>query len=354
MSIPQKTYFCAMPWLGLSVSPNGWAHPCCLITHTSFGDLITDDLKTVYNSEMFKTIRLNMMNDVYPTQCDICLKGEKLNGYTLRKTKNNLLAKYVDEALANTDKTTGELSKITIMDTDIRFSNVCNFQCKMCCGRFSSRHNKGKVTPHSTTIFEKTKECFDTVKYCYFAGGEPFLMKETYDTIELLKKRKDFSEIEFGFSTNLSVLKFNNNDVIEVLKGLKKCVVNCSLDGLGEVGEKIRVGSNFEVFKSNIMRVRKETNVGLNVHCVVSRDNVMEIPELIEWVESFKYYNGMLEKNVIGNFSCNFVGGKKDMCIKGMSAEEKRLVNDKYEKWMVGKNGKGCDKLKNIMRYMGK
>ena len=361
--IDKLPFFCVLPWIGLSVSPNGKIHPCCLTTHTEFGDLTKTDLHSAYNSERFKHVRKEMLEGKYPYECSSCIEGEKINGYALRKHKNHLLKTSIPLILENSNIETGSLSKVIIKDTDIRFSNTCNFKCKMCCSIFSSRHavdNKEKIVDHSSEIFEKTKECFNSVELCYFAGGEPFLMDKTYEVIDIISKRADYENIDVGFSTNLSVMQFKDYKTIEVLKKLKKVTLNCSLDGIGAVGEFIREGSNFNTFVDNSRLVKKECpHVKLGLHTVVSIYNVFDIPNMIEWIGNFKNIDsGLFSKPYFNFWSTNFVGGHPEMDIRNLDDENKEAVRSLYRETLKkyeGKNEGGFDftvKLNTILTYI--
>ena len=54
---------CAIPWMHLNFEPNGKVVPCCLTsTHNYFaGDLSTDSIEEIWNSDNMKSLRLQMI-----------------------------------------------------------------------------------------------------------------------------------------------------------------------------------------------------------------------------------------------------------------------------------------------------
>ena len=65
---------CAIPWMHLNFEPNGKVVPCCLTsTHNYFaGDLTTDSIEEIWNSDNMKSLRLQMVNGEEPKICSTC------------------------------------------------------------------------------------------------------------------------------------------------------------------------------------------------------------------------------------------------------------------------------------------
>ena len=78
---------------------------------------------------------------------------------------------------------------------DIRFSNLCNFKCRMCNHDFSSNwyEDMKKIRPQNVretkvlkatdTIVEDLIPHLSKIRSFYFAGGEPLIMPEHYKVL---------------------------------------------------------------------------------------------------------------------------------------------------------------------------
>ena len=79
----QDDKFCPLPWIHLGTHPHGGVTPCCISDMTAgknrarnygkerdkFFNLNDHDINTHMNSDYFKQIRLEMLNDVEPKAC---------------------------------------------------------------------------------------------------------------------------------------------------------------------------------------------------------------------------------------------------------------------------------------------
>lgn len=360
MEFDKLKFFCALPFIGLAVSPNAKIHPCCMTTMFEFGNLNNGDLFSQYNSSMFKKLRLAILNNEIPKECYSCSNGEKTGGYSLRYGKNNGLKNYYKDIEAITNVQTGELSKLLIKDTDIRPSNICNFRCQMC----SSTCSRG----HAHAMDKQTKDCeelilsqinplLDNIDTYHFAGGEPFLMNSTYEVMDHYIKTGN-KKVNIGFSTNLSVIDHKGVCITEWLKKIKQNVtLNVSIDGYGKVCEEQRVGCNFDNLVNNLLKVRKDCpNIKINSHTVVTIINAEWIPEFMEWIMGFKYSNGMFTKNVINKCSFNCLTNPVRLNIIGMSMEKKVQIKNKYMEFIKKYEGVKIDgfNLPNTLNYIMK
>jgi organic radical activating enzyme len=84
---------------------------------------------------------------------------------------------------------------------DIRFSNKCNYKCRICNSDYSTlwydeevklgksvlpSSKEIKVSADELKFWESFKSLLPTVKRLHFAGGEPLFMDEHYATLEHL------------------------------------------------------------------------------------------------------------------------------------------------------------------------
>jgi sulfatase maturation enzyme AslB (radical SAM superfamily) len=106
----------------------------------------------------------------------------------------------VDKMIANTNRETGHNNDFSLKYWDFRFSNICNFKCRM-CGTFASskwaddemaihgQSNNGLMNFRSESredIMNYVDKFIGDVQEIYFAGGEPLIMDEHYIILEKL------------------------------------------------------------------------------------------------------------------------------------------------------------------------
>ena len=360
MELDNLKFFCALPFIGLAVSPNGKIHPCCMTTHSEFGNLNSGDLQGQYNSPMFKKLRLAMLNNEVPKECYSCSNGEKTGGYSLRHGKNNGLKAYYKDIVAMTDMKTGEVSRLLIKDTDIRPSNICNFRCQMCsstCSRGHAHARDKETKDCEELIMAQITPLLDTIDNYHFAGGEPFLMQSTYDILDHYIKTGN-RRVHIGFSTNLSVIEHKGACITGWLKKLpQKVTLNVSIDGYGKVCEEQRVGCNFGKLTANLLKIRKDCpGIHINAHTVVTNINAEWIPEYMEWVMGFKYSNGLFTRSVINKCSFNCLTSPVRLNITGLTLEKKAAIKEKYAEFMKKHAGVkiACFNMQGIFSYITK
>ena len=81
---------CAVPWMHLAFEPSGKVIPCCLTSsHNYFaGDLNTETIDEIWNSENMKNLRKDMIEGREPKVCNKCFDREKVTGESGRVYHN--------------------------------------------------------------------------------------------------------------------------------------------------------------------------------------------------------------------------------------------------------------------------
>jgi radical SAM protein with 4Fe4S-binding SPASM domain len=130
--------FCVLPWVHLNVQPNGDIYPCCMAPYgKSIGNTTDNTLEEIWNGEDMKTIRKEMLVGERPKLCERCFLIEDSGLLSPRNTHNHFFDKDVNELIKDTNPETGHNDKFVLKYWDFRWSNICNFKCRM-CGAFSS------------------------------------------------------------------------------------------------------------------------------------------------------------------------------------------------------------------------
>jgi MoaA/NifB/PqqE/SkfB family radical SAM enzyme len=279
MSTDNKT-FCILPFVHLYAEPKGEMKPCCIAG--GFDEplnLKELSLEDAFNSPQIKELRKDMMEGRRNKVCDVCYKKEDTIGHSPRLDFNK--------------NTLWELPPIQsdfsvepqFQHLDIRFSNLCNFKCRMCNHSFSSNwyedskkmglpvNEREKVLRINNTISDDLLLHLDKIKSIYFAGGEPLIMPEHYKILKHLYDKLEITtfyrsnegvieefrkrNLSIHYNTNLSVIKYDEQDLVDLWNGFYRVFLSISCDGIGSVGEYQRTGFNTKIFEDNLNTIKK-------------------------------------------------------------------------------------------------
>jgi radical SAM protein with 4Fe4S-binding SPASM domain len=291
--------FCMMPWIHIHGFPDGRAYPCCLgEIDYPIGNLRKDDMKTIWNSDAYKRMRTNMIEEKSCKECTRCYEQEA-NGFTSNRISTN---KNFGHHIGLVDQTEsdGHVEDFKLRYYDIRFSNLCNFSCRTCGGLFSSSWypeetsmNNGPKHPQfmyagktENDMWEQMLPHIPYIEQVYFAGGEPLIMEEHYRLLKELVNQERF-DVKIIYNTNFSRLNLKDEDVLDYWRLFKEVGVGASLDGSYARGEYIRKGTKWDQIVRNRERmIEKCPNTDFYVSSTVSLFNVLHVADFHrEWVE---------------------------------------------------------------------
>lgn len=300
--LQRSDVFCMSPWLQLNAQVNGYILPCCMSTlsdETKLGDLNDNpDLKSSWNSERMKALRKDMLNGRKNKLCENCYKYEKLGNISERQKYNR---DYADEfyRVHQTHKD-GHLNNENILILDVRFSNLCNYKCRICTSICSSlwyeeekklgmplpNDNTKKVfIPSEHPEFSKSfYRCLDSIHKIHFAGGEPLVMDEHYKSLEyLISKGK--RNVKISYNSNFSTLKHKNWKVIDLWNQFDSVDMWASLDGMFERGDYMRKGQKWQNILDNFVEVNTYSpHVKIGINITVSILNIFHIEHFIKYL----------------------------------------------------------------------
>ena len=294
----KKDTICAIPWMHLNFEPNGKVVPCCLTsTHNYFaGDLTTDSIEEIWNSDNMKSLRLQMINGEEPKICSTCFNKERVTGLSGRIHHNKAFPKVLERIPKITDQT-GYVSEMNLLYWDFRFSNLCNLKCRSCGPRYSSAwvpdakklgliSNQDKVwnidSVDNTNNFDFLTEQINVVEKIYFAGGEPLMMDEHWQILELLDKNNRH-DVKISYNTNCTTFIYKNKDVFDYWKkwNADKLQIWPSIDEIGPRAELIRSGTVWSRVEANLKRLTTLDNTLIKPGITVGAWNVFRLPEII-------------------------------------------------------------------------
>jgi hypothetical protein len=301
--LTESKVFCILPWIHFHSLPNKKVLPCCVSDSSlPVSSTKSPSILDMMNSEEFKQLRLNMLNGVESKVCTKCYNSELLGAWTLRQSQNTV------RGIANLDavKATnpdGSIDEFKLKYMDIRWSNICNFKCRSCGPEFSSLHAKEYIEKkHSLealnkyfnmddivvnsnadkTYMQKLKPYLNDVEEVYFAGGESLITPEHYEILEhWIENNK--TNILLTYTTNFSVFKFKQKNVLNYWKKFKNVKIYASLDGRGKLAEYLRSGTKWQDIENNVRMIREQVpHVEFNITPTISIWNIHRFPDFIQ------------------------------------------------------------------------
>ena len=298
--IERSKHFCMLPWIHTHLLPNGDVLPCCVSDFNDpYANVNDKSIKEAWNSDKYNATRKLMLSDRPVYSCSKCYELEESGIDTMRKQMNSWFKHHVN-VLKDT-KPDGSSTNLEMRYLDIRFSNICNFKCRGCSPALSSSwyedHQKLwdfksedkkliNLTDANPALWEEIEDSLEHIEIAYFAGGEPLMMEEHYQCLELLIA-KGKTDVELHYNTNMSVLKFKKYDLLHLWKQFKKINLSISIDDIEARGEYFRSGLNWSKFVENVNKVQSElTNAVYEINCTLQIFNIHRIPQI-----HFYFYN---------------------------------------------------------------
>jgi radical SAM protein with 4Fe4S-binding SPASM domain len=285
----ESDVFCILPWIHLSMEPNGKVLPCC-IGKSSLGSSKTHSLKEIWNDTPMKELRKSMLEDRSSAGCKDCYEQESVGISSLRNGCNKTYGHHVKRIKGTASD--GSLPSMKLYYWDVRFSNICNLKCRYCSINYSSRWYEDGVKisafPKDTAriqfggrddqdLWEQMQEHLPYVEHIYFAGGEPLIMEQHNRVLRSLIDANN-TKVHLTYATNLTELKFKNESVLDLWKQFPKVGVNASLDDMGDRFALIRSGAKWAQVEQNIKDLKRECpHINLTIGPTVTVMNIWNI-----------------------------------------------------------------------------
>jgi hypothetical protein len=247
-------------------------------TSAGTGQYIPITLDEHWNGEHMRSVRLRMMRGEILPECEVC-NDRLLNTDVYRSYFNQMFGHKYSEVMAATDATGFTTTKP--VSWDYRFSNLCNFKCRMCGDMLSSaweteqrQHDmvnwhdpknnwmrpeiKQKITKFQDSQIESEfAQAVEEhrVEEVYWVGGEPLMYEQHWRYMRRIIELGDGPNVYARYNTNLSRVNYRGVDLYtDILSGLRDWQICASLDGTQEIGEYIRTGLDYNQWLENFRR----------------------------------------------------------------------------------------------------
>lgn len=290
-----------MPWVHFHITQQGTVTPCCKtswLAEDSFGNINEQGIAEIWNDEPIKAFRQTLLHDEPDKRCTRCYKDDKVGKYSLRQVTNDNYGHYI-ERLKATQKD-GTLQDFKPIYWDIRFSNLCNFKCRICgywasskwyadakaLGVQTNEQAINKSINNYNEFLTMLSAYLPYMEEIYFAGGEPLIMDEHLEILRLLQKNGK-TDVTLRYNTNFSTLTYKGVYFPDIWKQFKKVLLCASLDDQGKAGELQRKGLDWKKVIDNRVKLLAEnlTNVDFMLTPTLSVFNIYTMPSMHQdWV----------------------------------------------------------------------
>jgi radical SAM protein with 4Fe4S-binding SPASM domain len=193
--------FCMLPWTHMSVDPSGTVTPCC-VSGAALDDLGKSTLESAWNSDGMRKLRYDMLAGRKNPACAACHARDEAGSPSLRRWANRRFRHHFPRVVGTTSA--GGVAELNMPYLDIRFSNLCNFSCRICSPDLSTGWYQDaekldepiatartlRPTSDPRDLWRRLEPLLPRVEEIRFQGGEPLIMKEHYRILDALLERR--------------------------------------------------------------------------------------------------------------------------------------------------------------------
>ena len=292
------------PWTHTYLSPQTERRMCCasrepaqnfqqyIDTKSGTGEYRPVSLDQHWNSEHMRSVRLRMMLGETLPECEVCNR-KLLNTDVYRDYFNRLFEHKYEECMRATDR--HGFTQVRPVSWDYRFSNLCNFKCRM-CGDMLSSSWETEQRQHDMTDWSNPKNAWmlpevrkqitayqdsqieaefalaveqHRVEEVYWVGGEPLMYEQHWRYMRRIIELDDGPRVYVRYNTNLSRIEYRGTNLYrDILTHVRDWQICASLDGTGATGEYIRTGLNYESwlenFRQGVAMARNRRNMRID------------------------------------------------------------------------------------------
>jgi len=293
---------CKLAKLALNFDMSGMVQPCNL-TNWYLRDLkdkrhyniLTDDVKTIWQSEHRKKLLNDHDNGVRNPTCDTCWHAEDSGIESFRQKFNQ------------------QFRDVEVLESQPRImivkpGNLCNNACRSCNAHTSSMwyktdyalDNQGKTFKEYLEFFYRHKTAYtnndilekrfaeweDNIILWDMYGGEPMIAPLFYKLLDQAVNSKSAKEKMFNVHTNGMVYK---EDLVERFSGFKSAHIGFSIDAIGSKNDYIRYGSKWDDIIGNLKKYmadcEKYDNVSISVRTTYTPWNIYYYDEIYDYFQ---------------------------------------------------------------------
>ena len=293
--------YCKKAKLTLNFDMNGMVQPCELTNYYlekndgSKFNVLTDDVKTIWDSEHRKKLISDHDNGVRNPTCNYCWDQEDANLESARQRYNKSL----------TDVEDVETQPRVII---LKPGNKCNNACRSCNAHTSSMWYKtdyalddqGKTFKEYLKFFDRHKTAYnnntqlekrfaeweDKIVAWDMFGGEPMIVPMFFNILDQAVSNKNVGDKTFHVHTNGMVYA---EGLMDKFSKFKQATMGFSVDAIGTKNDYIRYGSKWEDIIGNLKNYAKDSekyeNIELTIRTTLTPWNIYHYDETFDYFQ---------------------------------------------------------------------
>lgn len=293
---------CKLAKLALNFDMSGMVQPCNLTTwylkdikDDRHYNVLTDDVKDIWNSEHRKQLIADHENGVRNPTCRTCWDAEDSGIESPRQSFNQ------------------QLKDVEVLESQPRImivkpGNLCNNACRSCNAHTSSMwyktdyalDNQGKTFKEYLQFFNRHKTAYtnnsllekrfedweDNIVFWDMYGGEPMIIPLFWKTLDQAIASKNVKHKNFHVHTNGMVYVA---DLMDKFSNFKNAHMGFSVDAIGPKNDYIRYGSKWSDIIGNLQKYRQDSekhdNVTVDVRTTYTPWNIYYYDEVFDYFD---------------------------------------------------------------------
>lgn len=322
-----------MPWTGLMYNFDGDVKNCIRSAEV-LGNIKDNTIEEIVLGDNNNIRQSMMVNKIHPINCSPCHDLE------VGKKSFDIISDrkfYIRELKHVPLDTYSKVPNFDLHTIDVRWTNLCNFACTYCSPRFSSKWadelNTQQEVPTDLQRANFKEYIFkhaSQLKHVYLAGGEPLLMKENLELLDLLDPT-----VNLRINTNLSKVDTKVFDRICKFKNVHWIV---SVETIEEEYNYIRFGGDWNDFLDNLIAIKKlEHKISFNMlHFILNYNSIFDC---VDYLKSMGFHNNSFiigplltpEYLNIRHLPDSVLQSVKSTLVKRISEQPGYLLEDSYK-----------------------
>ena len=242
-------FYCAAPWRGLHINPQGNVKTCCAGDPNMLGNLNANTIEEILNTDLMTEIRTSLAQGIPHEYCSNCVKSERFGADSERAWHNHVNPNF-DYAAA------GDHYHYPVI-FDVRWNTTCNLSCNYCGPSCSSKWASIKniqfrsgTRPYYEQVCDFLDQHGEHIHEVAMVGGEPLLLPENERLLDVVPESTIITLI-----TNMSV-DLQKNRVFQKLAQRRNVGWSMSFDNIGDRFEYVRHGADWQLLQDNLQTVK--------------------------------------------------------------------------------------------------
>ncbi|PYQ29931.1 MAG: hypothetical protein DMF56_09400 [Acidobacteria bacterium] len=300
---------CVVPFTTLDISPDGTPIICCqapvaLTVDGRLANAKIDSIEKIWNAPEIVELRGAMARGEKPDACRICWEHENAGSLSLRRIMGESIhyttgADWSLVKFMRASAAAGHRLETRPRWYQLQFGNTCNLRCRSCWPESSSRIAADPVhrawyDPDSYRIArgpaawyrdpERLAEILDGDDEILLSllGGEPFLIQEVWDFLQMLVDRGWSRRVVLTLTTNGTRQRA---ELERLAPAFRNFIVSVSIDGHGPLFEYLRSGAKWTELVQNLDWLVRVPHVRTIVSPTMQNTNVLSAVKLFRFFD---------------------------------------------------------------------